>query len=109
MWRLEFKRDAIALVLSWEKTVTEVARDLGVSTGRRWGWVKQAKIDRGEGPAVTDPGGGAVRLPARTLGQLVCAASRRHRAPGGVEEAGLHDARARRGLTRSSPHGSRRS
>ncbi|MEW1648963.1 transposase [Streptomyces sp. NPDC091219] len=27
----EFKRDAVALALSSEKTITEVARDLGVS------------------------------------------------------------------------------
>ncbi|MEE1671566.1 MULTISPECIES: transposase [Streptomyces] len=47
----EFKRDAVALALSSEKTVTEVARDLGVSPEGLRGWVKQAKIDRGEGPA----------------------------------------------------------
>ncbi|MEV7368705.1 transposase [Streptomyces sp. NPDC091299] len=47
----EFKRDAVALALSSEKTVTEVARDLGVSPEGLRGWVKQVKIDRGEGPA----------------------------------------------------------
>ncbi|MEU5381577.1 transposase [Streptomyces sp. NPDC005968] len=47
----EFKRDAVALALLSEKTVTEVARDLGVSPEGLRGWVKQAKIDRGEGPA----------------------------------------------------------
>jgi Transposase and inactivated derivatives len=47
----EFKRDAVALALSSDKTVTEVARDLGVSPEGLRGWVKQAKIDRGEGPA----------------------------------------------------------
>ena len=47
----EFKRDAVALALSSEKTVTEVARDLGVSPEGLRGWVKQAKVDRGEGPA----------------------------------------------------------
>jgi transposase len=46
----EFKRDAVALALSSEKTVTEVARDLGVSPEGLRGWVKQAKVDRGEGP-----------------------------------------------------------
>lgn len=34
-----------------EKTVTEVARDLGVSPEGLRGWMKQAKADRGEGPA----------------------------------------------------------
>ncbi|MFF9573546.1 transposase [Streptomyces sp. NPDC014685] len=47
----EFKRDAVASALSSEKTVTEVARDLGVSPEGLLGWVKQAKIDRGEGSA----------------------------------------------------------
>ncbi|MFD3762269.1 transposase, partial [Streptomyces sp. NPDC058622] len=47
----EFKRDAVALALSSEETVTEVARDLGVSPEGLRGWVKQAKIDSGEGPA----------------------------------------------------------
>ncbi|MEU9290696.1 transposase [Streptomyces sp. NPDC048275] len=47
----EFKRDAVALALSSDKTVTEVARDLGVSPEGLRGWVKQAKVDRGDGPA----------------------------------------------------------
>ncbi|MFE2993189.1 transposase [Streptomyces sp. NPDC059262] len=47
----EFKRDAVELALSSDKTVTEVARDLGVSPEGLRNWVKQAKIDRGEGPA----------------------------------------------------------
>lgn len=42
----EFKRDAVALVLSSEETVTEVARDLGASPDGLRGWVKQAKTAR---------------------------------------------------------------
>lgn len=42
----EFKKDAVNLVLSG-KTITEVARDLGVSTWSLGIWVKQAR--RGEG------------------------------------------------------------
>ncbi|CAM5641909.1 Insertion element IS6110 uncharacterized 12.0 kDa protein [Streptomyces avidinii] len=45
----EFKRDAIALVDSTGKTVTAVARDLGVSSESLRGWYRQAKTDRGEG------------------------------------------------------------
>ncbi|GLW59642.1 transposase [Kitasatospora phosalacinea] len=45
----EFKRDAVALARSSSKTVTEVARDLGVSAEGLRSWVKQDKIDRGEG------------------------------------------------------------
>ncbi|MEV5011029.1 transposase [Streptomyces sp. NPDC056159] len=47
----KFKRDAVALALSSDKTVTEVSRDLGVSPEGLRGWVKQAKVDQGEGPA----------------------------------------------------------
>ncbi len=47
----EFKRDAVQLALASDKTVTEVARDLGVSPESLRGWVKQAKTDRGEGSA----------------------------------------------------------
>ncbi|MER5690063.1 transposase [Streptomyces sp. NPDC002205] len=45
----EFKRDAVALVRSSGRNVTEVARELGVSPEGLRGWVKQAKVDRGEG------------------------------------------------------------
>ncbi|MFK4272898.1 transposase [Streptomyces milbemycinicus] len=44
----EFKRDAIALARSSDKTITEVARDLGVSPESLRGWVKRDRIDRGE-------------------------------------------------------------
>ncbi|MEU0831659.1 transposase [Streptomyces sp. NPDC005969] len=47
----EFKKDAVELVRSSGRTVTEVARELGVSAEVLRGWVKQAAIDRGEGPS----------------------------------------------------------
>lgn len=47
----EFKRDAVALVYSSSKTVTEVARDIGVSPEGLRNWVNQDKADRGQGPA----------------------------------------------------------
>lgn len=46
----QFKEDAVNLVLSG-KTVTEVARDLGVSTWSLGGWVKQAQ----KGEALHEP------------------------------------------------------
>ena len=46
----EFRRDAVELALASDKTVTEVARGLGVSPESLRGWVKQAKADRGQGP-----------------------------------------------------------
>ncbi|MBO4256146.1 transposase [Streptomyces griseorubiginosus] len=45
----EFKRDAVALVHSSGKTVTEVARQLGVSAEGLRNWVKQDAIGRGQG------------------------------------------------------------
>ncbi|SFX76770.1 transposase (plasmid) [Streptomyces atratus] len=45
----EFKRDAVALVRSSDKTVTEVARKIGVSAEGLRNWVKQDTIDRGQG------------------------------------------------------------
>ncbi|MGX4694589.1 transposase [Streptomyces sp. JNUCC 63] len=45
----EFKRDAIALVDSTGRAVTEVARELGVSPESLRNWYRQAKADRGEG------------------------------------------------------------
>ncbi|MGW1107534.1 transposase [Streptomyces sp. NPDC002540] len=45
----EFKRDAIALVDSSGKTVTAVARELGISSESLRGWYRKAKTDRGEG------------------------------------------------------------
>ncbi|MFD3677650.1 transposase [Streptomyces sp. NPDC058613] len=47
----EFKRDAVALVYSSGKTVTEVARDIGVSPEWLRNWVNQDKTDRGQGSA----------------------------------------------------------
>ncbi|MFJ2113879.1 transposase, partial [Streptomyces sp. NPDC087850] len=44
----EFKRDAIALVDSAGRTVTEVARELGVSPESLRNWYHRAKVDRGE-------------------------------------------------------------
>ncbi|MEU6708567.1 transposase [Streptomyces wuyuanensis] len=45
----EFKRDAIALVDCSGKTVTAVARDLGVSSESLRGCYRRARIDRGQG------------------------------------------------------------
>ncbi|MFI1259278.1 transposase [Streptomyces netropsis] len=45
----EFRRDAIALVRSSGRTVTEVARELGVSPESLRNWVRRDQADRGEG------------------------------------------------------------
>jgi transposase len=44
----EFKRDAIALVDSSGKTVTAVARELGISSESLRGWYRKAKAEQGE-------------------------------------------------------------
>ena len=43
------RTDAVALVRSSGKTVTEVAREIGVSAEGLRNWVKQDTIDRGQG------------------------------------------------------------
>ncbi|MFE1406167.1 transposase [Streptomyces sp. NPDC058770] len=46
----ELKRDAIALVDSSGKTVTAVARELGISSESLRGWYRKAKADRRRSP-----------------------------------------------------------
>ncbi|MCY0931790.1 transposase [Streptomyces sp. H27-H1] len=48
----EYKRDAIELVRSSGRTVTEVARELGISSESLRSWVKKARAaqDNGAGP-----------------------------------------------------------
>ncbi|GLW58512.1 transposase [Kitasatospora phosalacinea] len=46
-----FKRDAVTLARSSGKTVTEMARDLGMSPEGLRSWVKQDRADRGKGSA----------------------------------------------------------
>jgi len=57
----EYKRDAIELVRSSGRTVTEVARELGISSESLRGWVKKDRAaqetEPGAGPS--GPGGDA--------------------------------------------------
>lgn len=61
----EFRRDAAALVRDSGEPVKKIARDLGISPETLRTWVKQDKIDRGEG----EPGAltSAEREELRTL------------------------------------------
>ncbi|MFE0858137.1 transposase [Streptomyces mutabilis] len=45
----ELKRDTVALVDSSGKTVTAVARELGISSECLRGWYRRAKADQGAG------------------------------------------------------------
>ena len=44
----EFKRDAAALVIEQQRSVAEVARELGVVEQTLGNWVRQLRVDRGE-------------------------------------------------------------
>ena len=50
---MEFKADAVALVLDGDRPVAHVARDLGIGGTNLGNWVRQARIDRGEKPGLT--------------------------------------------------------
>lgn len=47
----EFKAGAVALVLKEGRSVAGVAKDLDLTTSALERWVKQARVDAGEGPA----------------------------------------------------------
>ena len=47
----EFKAGAVRLVLKEKRPAAQVARDLGVAESLVHNWVRQAKVDAGDGPA----------------------------------------------------------
>jgi transposase len=47
----EFKARAVGLVLKEGRSVAQVGRDLDLAESVLHGWVRQAKIDQGRGPA----------------------------------------------------------
>lgn len=55
----EYKRDAIELVRSSGRTVTEVARELGISSESLRGWMKKARAahEAKAGAGLSGPGG----------------------------------------------------
>ncbi len=44
----EYRAEALRLVEIGDRSVTEVARDLGISMNTLWQWVQQAKVDAGQ-------------------------------------------------------------
>ena len=44
----EFKREAVRLVRSSDRSITQIAKEIGVSDNSLRNWVKQAQIDQGE-------------------------------------------------------------
>jgi transposase len=49
----EFRRDAAALVIDQNRTVAEVARELGLIEQTLGNWVRQERVDRGEREGTT--------------------------------------------------------
>ena len=49
----EFKRDAVEIVNSSDKSIAEVARELGIYDSTLGAWVKQDEINRGEREGLT--------------------------------------------------------
>ncbi len=49
----EFKRDAVEIVRSSDKSIAEVARELGIYDSSLGNWVRQDQIDRGEREGLT--------------------------------------------------------
>ncbi len=49
----EFKRDAVEIVRTSDKSIAEVARELGIYGCGLGGWGRQAPVDRGEREGVS--------------------------------------------------------
>jgi transposase-like protein len=49
----EFKRDAVEIVRSSDRSIAVVARELGLSDTSLGNWVRQDRIDRGEREGLT--------------------------------------------------------
>ena len=50
---VEFKRDAVEIVRTSDKSIAEVARELGIYDSSLGSWVRQDQIDRGERDGVS--------------------------------------------------------
>ncbi len=49
----EFKRDAVEIVRSSDRSIAEVARELGIYDSSLGSWVRQDQVDRGERDGVS--------------------------------------------------------
>jgi transposase len=60
-YRLEFKRDAVALVQQNGASLTRIALDLGVASSTLQNWVHKAEIDDGVRPATATADAAEIR------------------------------------------------
>jgi transposase len=49
----EFKRDVVAVARKREASMTQIARDFGISEATLYAWIKAADVDEGFKPGVT--------------------------------------------------------
>jgi transposase len=70
IYPVEFRRDAVALVRSSDKTVTQVARELGLNRETLRQWVKQDRIDQGELDGLTSSEQQELRRLRREVAEL---------------------------------------
>ena len=52
-WTVEFRRDAVAMVLDEGRKIADVSRSIGVNEGTLGNWVRLEKIERGERAGLT--------------------------------------------------------
>jgi transposase len=65
---LEFRREAVSLVMASGRSVRAVAGELGVSTESLRIWLRQDQLDRGERDDGPDDGGARRAAQAATAG-----------------------------------------
>jgi transposase len=66
----EFRSDAVALVRSSDKTVTQIAKELGLNRETLRQWVKQDRIDHGELDGLTSSEQQELRRLRREVAEL---------------------------------------
>jgi transposase len=66
----EFRRDAVTLVRSSDKTVTQIAREIGLNRETLRLWVKQDRIDQGEAEGLTSSEQQELRRLRREVAEL---------------------------------------
>ena len=48
LYPLEFRRDAVAMVLDEHRAIADVARSVGVNEGTLGNWVNKERVERGQ-------------------------------------------------------------